>query len=206
MLHSSNAIALFSFADHNKQSLFRDFASAHKLTIVGFFALQKSSTQALSDALSYCLRSDAQFLLIDEPKTLALAPQAMQQFLEELREKDISLGFITWNCLFDKNTLLVFVELLYVSQEAESKLRSQRIKKALKSKKRKGHTIGGKKFGRNKEQAAIIEQIVQLYKDGLSLQKICALLTQQDIRTEQNKSWHPTTIKRIIDSVVSKKQ
>ncbi len=95
--------------------------------------------------------------------------------------------------------LTIFLTMLKTSAEIEKKQRSKRIKNSLQLITKKGRTLGGRKYGSIPEEARIIRQILQLDKEGKSLEAICLMLTANNIKTLQNKKWYPTTVKRLIE-------
>jgi hypothetical protein len=88
----------------------------------------------------------------------------------------------------------------------EHEERSSKIKQSLNLVKQSGRKLGGKPFGVTASELTIIQQILNLYKNGYGLKKICDLLESNNIKTVANKRWYPTTIKRIIERTKSLKK
>lgn len=206
MTHLKKAVAVFidspdeARANHEVQTVFREFAEHHKLAIVGFFAIERENvSKSIKHVVEMCGADAAQVIIVDEPRTLAIVHQELMNLLLLLSSRKGAIGFLALNLLMDATLLGALSELLRAGRLAENELRSQKIKKSLHLKKRKGMVLGGRKYGSAGQESTIVRQIKELYADGVSLQKICDLLAHHNIKTMQNKKWHPTTVKRIVE-------
>lgn len=204
---NNNAVALFiatdslvSGTDEEKQAALRDFAAKNTLTIVLFLAAERTNiSQGIKHALDSCSALCATSVIFDEPATLSLPQRELVEIFGMLLASRVGIRFAKDGSIIDQPMLKMMLELMTASMTAESELRSQKIKRSLMIKKRKGIQLGGRKFGMESGEDHIIGQILKLHADGLSLQKICELLALSDIKTVQKKRWHPTTVKRIVE-------
>lgn len=208
----SHAIALFiaanqtdSVTDQERQTLLRDFANRHQMTIVGFLATERSKLgSGIRHAISLCITNQASHIIIDDVTTLSLPPKDLTEVVGMLILAGVAVIFLADGSVLDSPTLKTLHHLLSLSVLADNEARSQRIKKSLLIKKRKGAKLGGRKFGLASSESYVINQIMELRARGVSLQIICDMLEQNDIKTIQNKKWHPTTVKRIIERASEK--
>lgn len=202
-----NAIALFLARPSKqdpchaatKQDLLRFCAEKAHLHIVAFVAIPKISLERFYQSLDLAAGYKAQAIIIDEASTLFLPPKELPKFIRFLSERKLILIIATTGAIFLKEHLESLCLLLNASNKALNEQRGRNIKNALKQKKAQGLKIGGKRFGENEDESAIIKQIIDLYNTGKSLQNICDLLVANDIKSARAKIWHPTTVKRIIE-------
>lgn len=197
-LFTNKAYATYSDTE-NQQMILRSCAAASNLLIVAFVAMPKASPERLIQALELCKNYEAQTIMLDAMDTLFMPTEALISFIASLIEKKISLIDASTRAFFLASQLLSLEALLRTSIWAVKEMRGKNIKKALRLKKRIGEKLGAKKYGQSPEELAVIKHIIELYDAGLSLQKICTILSSTDIPSVRHKKWHPTTIKRIIE-------
>lgn len=200
-----SAVALFiaSESSFDRQNLIREYATKSDLTIISFLAMDQTNiVSGMNHAIDLCIKSQASYIIVDEPAALAIPLKELINVIDRLANEAIHLSFAIMGLRIDTNSLMAFRAMIMASQTADNQLRSAKIKKSLLQKKRKGLILGGRKFGREANELKIINQILNFHTSGYTLQKICDLLTQSDIKTVQNKKWHPTTIKRILERTI----
>lgn len=201
-IETKNAIALFMSAgivgDQEKQTRMRDFALRQDLTVVGFFSIEKNKIlEGIRHALTLCSRNRATSLIMDELATFFLPPRELLEVLRTMESSGITIMFAQENFHLDHKTLNIIWRFLHLSQNALREQRSEKIKKSLK---KKGAVVfGGRKFGAIASESYVIKQITHLREQGKSFQMICEMLENNHIKTAQNKKWHPTTVKRILE-------
>lgn len=190
----------FSSADHEGQRAIRQLAYQKGFDIRAFLAVKPRDLQAgINHALMLCQTEKARCLIFENPQSLILMPKQLVSLLELLHERGIALAFAAHPQLLMPEHSDILRVVLLASMKALHHHRSQSIKRSLKHMKKQGMSLGGRRFGANEREERMAAQIVGMHRDGLSLQKICDLLSLSDIKTVQNKRWHPTTIKRIIE-------
>jgi DNA invertase Pin-like site-specific DNA recombinase len=208
MIHDQkNAVALFiatentdAFAYQDKQTFIRDFALLHDIRIVGFLAIERFGIQnGITHAIELCSIHSARTLIIDDLRTFSLSHKDLVKLLGMLVSGNITIRFVSSNSILDHMVLNTMHHILMTSARMDNEIRSQKIKKSLVLKKRKGAKLGGRKFGSDTRETYVIHQILKLHSQGTSLLKICDLLAKNGIKTTQNKKWHPTTVKRILE-------
>jgi|GEM_PF-2031283 len=189
-----------SVLDQAKQSAIRDFARHHNMSLVGFLAADRQNLGAgVQHALNLCLKNKALHLIVDEISTIALPFNDLINIFNILVSDNITVVFVHNDFQLTPSALGVFHQLLALSADADSKIRSHRIKTALQKKKRKGAKLGSRRFGFLAHESYVINQMVKLREQGLSLETICTMLTDNQIDSTKRKKWHPTTVKRILD-------
>lgn len=207
MANFDKAIAVFiASRPHNgesdayKQMILRAVAEKYRITIVAFMAIPKTSLlKHLQHALMPLKSSAAHTIIIDEAPTLFLPPADLRIILHLLAAHKARLIIANTGTNFEPEHLEALSLFLGVSSSAEGAQRGKKIKKSLLRKKREGLVLGGKRFGIDDSEQAIVKQIFDLRASGKSLQKICDLLAANDIKSVRHKKWHPTTLKRIIE-------
>jgi DNA invertase Pin-like site-specific DNA recombinase len=196
-------LCLLAFAIHQqseRQTIIRNYAAAQSITIVGFWAVEKSKlSSGLKHALNSLKHNHANIIIFDEISTLRLSHNDLAEFLQLLLIHGINIIFAKEDSLVGSSTINTLSQLLINSLQTDKEQRSQKIKKSLQMKKQKGELLGGRKFGSQPNESYVIKQIMKLREQGISLKTICQMLIQNDIKTAQNKTWHPTTVKRILD-------
>lgn len=192
-------------SDEQKQTILREFALQRQIAIVSFLAMDGENTSAgIRHALSLCEAEFATCIVCDEPATFALLPEELGEILDTVARRGWSLLFADSGAIFDRKIADSMRTILRMSNWLLNQSRSKKIKSSLMLRKRRGIRLGGKKFGISSSEQTIIKQIQKLHEKGLSLQKICALLSANDIKTTNNKTWHPTTVKRILERTKNK--
>lgn len=168
--------------------------------ISAFLAVEKAALkESLQHALERAQKEKVNLVLFDSSETLYVSTADLAQFFSTCLKEELSLYFADNGLLWSKAHVGQILNMLTSSLEVDSRLRSERVKGSLKALKARGLRLGGKRFGDRPEDRRIVQQVLGLHKDGLSLQKICSMLALSDIKTVQNKKWHPTTVKRIIE-------
>lgn len=202
-----NAIAIFvssrirdTCSIEEKQTIIRNYAAAQSITIVGFCAVDKGKLPLGLKHACWALKNNhAKIIIFDEISTLKLSHHELTEFLNLLSADRMSIIFAKETILLESSAIASLNQILINCLHAEKEQRSQKIKKSLQMKKRKGELLGGRKFGSQPSEFHVIKQIINLREQGISLKTICQMLAQNDIKTAQNKTWHPTTVKRILD-------
>lgn len=177
------------------QDVIRAYASDHDLDIVGFYVVLDDIERGLSEALHAAESKKAGHIILSSAQTLELVPEILISVIDRLIEQKVYLSFASDDVRYDAKSLSVLKKLLNASKTAVYHARSHRIKSGLKNKR----PATTRKFGIGEDEQCIIRQIFDLHEQGQSLQRICELLAMGDVKTVQNKKWHPTTIKRILD-------
>lgn len=203
---NKNCIALFTVSkphdeksDAHKQDLLRACALKLQCSIVAFLAIPEAARlKHLQHALSLITKLDVSVIIIESASTLALPSLDLEQIFDFLAAHEISLAPADAACL-DAEHLKMMLGFLKMSREAEKKLHAKRIKKSLLAQKKLGKKLGAKNFGEREDEKIIINQILELYSQGMNLPKICELLSVKNIKSMHQKKWHPTTLKRIIE-------
>lgn len=182
------------------QTIIRDYAALNKMEIVSFLALElKNLGLGLRHAIDLARAKYSTTIIVDDITTLMMPPQELIDAIDCLIQNDLTLAFGKNRTSFDKASLTTLRDLMVLTKKAEGVERSNRIKNSLRLRKQGGQRVGGRKFGFGLNEASIIDQILTLHAEGKSLQGICQALELSETKTVHNKTWHPTTIKRIIE-------
>ncbi len=193
-----NQTISYESAKQDQYTYLSSLARDQGLVITGCFAVpEEQFVLGFSHAMTSCLKHQAKILMLDQASSLFFNYQELSEALNSLTTHNISL--MLGDFLISPNYLAVFLTMLRASAGAEKKARSGRIKNSLHLLSKKGVALGGRKYGSNPEEARIIRQILELHKDGKSLEDICLMLAVNNIKTLQNKKWYPTTVKRLIE-------
>lgn len=203
---TQRAVALM-VGEHNnlavaqeRQAFIRAYAEMRDIEIASFLVLErKDMKEGFLHAVNLCTSHRARMIIIDAFENMFMPVRDLIQMLTSLIEYDITLSSAYDNVVMDFDELLAFSIMLKASLACEHETKSNQIKKSLKAVQKKGKRLGGIAFGAKPSEGVIIRQIMKLYEDGFSLQKICNLLESNNIKTVAKKTWHPTTVKRIID-------
>lgn len=201
------AIALFRAVNlhdegliKDRQNCMRQFAERHHANIASFLMIEDGfCAEGVEHAIKLAQQQGSSLLVVDSEATISLSFKSLLQFFEIMVNIELCLGFMDSKAYFNQAALKSLCRILRSGIEGDFDQRSQSIKKSLQAVKQKGKKLGGKPFGVNSQQTLIIQQIIKLHKQGFSLQKICDLLSVYNIKTTLNKTWHPTTVKRIIE-------
>lgn len=201
----NKAVILFeaeeSEKEHEANEIYRrlwEYAQEHEMSIVGSFAAAKGEFfLAFSHAIKACSKNDATILLLDTLLSFQFSYKELSAALKMIADTTITL-MVDGFCL-DPKTSSVFLSMLNAAAKVEKEQHSSRIKNSLQLLSKKGKSLGARKYGSVPEEARIIRQIIGLNKQGKSLDEICRLLENNNIKTTQDKRWYPTTIKRLID-------
>lgn len=178
----------------------RDFAASRDITIVGFYSVDAATRlSGIIHAANICLEGGASHILFDEPATFMIETSALINVIDRLASKQCSVAMVSSQTIFSHGHLAAMRDIMLACGREDKNARRKNIKRALLKKKRRGFTLGGKKFGSDEQEKAALGMICEFASSGHSLQKICELLAMNDIKTTHQKKWHPTTVKRIIE-------
>lgn len=163
----------------------------------------------LCEAIDYCINNNC-FLVVAKIDRLSRDTQHALSIYDSLEGKLISCDVPN----LDKFTLTIFMAIA----ERERELISIRTKQALAEKKKQGITLGqsdnftqeGRNKGaqENKKNAASnirniqAQELSWLYKNkGWTLTAIAEKLNQNGYKTRRNKTFQPTTVKRLLERI-----
>lgn len=182
-----------------QQEILRSCARRSHLQIMAFVALPKVSAERIFQALRLFQSYDARKLIVDAMDSFFMPAKSLVSFIDFLSENHLELVDASTDAFFKPSHLESLRTMLQTSILAEKANRGKQIRKSLRLKKRAGAQLGGKKFGHAPEEKEIVERIIALYNSGISLQKICSILSSSDVQSVYRKKWYPTTLKRIIE-------
>lgn len=183
-----------------RQAFIRAYADACHIEIASFSVFErKDMKEGFLHAVNLCASHRVSMIIIDSFENMFMPVRDLEQIFKRLIEYNITLSAANDNVVLGFDELLAFSILLKACLDCEHETKSNLIKKSLKAIQKKGKKLGGIAFGAKPSEGVIIRQIIKLYEDGFSLQKICNLLESNNIKTVAGKTWHPTTVKRIID-------
>lgn len=176
------------------------WSEAQAYRVVGLFAVSHDQfALAWAQALEACQANHAQALMIDSPVSLALLSTDFSKSCQYLANQQIKLIFADTKLIFEPAHLDGLGLIFDTLSKFEKSQQSSRIKRSLQKLTAKGQTLGGRKFGSRAHEERVVRQVLQLYHQGFSLQAICQKLHDNNIKTVNDKQWHPTTLKRIIE-------
>lgn len=146
---------------------------------------------------------------LNENRASALVVESLESFadpyakmLEAFRCVKTSNARI---CLLNENRILeadqvdLVVRALTMAREFDQKLNGARIKRGLQHASLSGKPIGRRPFEFDESNLEVLNDVKQMRQRGLSLRDICRALNSAGIGTSSKKTWHPTTIKRMLE-------
>lgn len=108
-------------------------------------------------------------------------------------------------CLLNENRILeaeqvdLVVRALTMAREFDQRLNGARIKRGLQHASLSGKPIGRRPFEFDEANHEVLNDVQAMRQRGLSLRDICKALNSAGIKTSSEKTWHPTTIKRMLE-------
>jgi hypothetical protein len=186
----------------NKQVPLKLRAEELDIAIVSFLAISpKAKRRGLEQALVFGQTLGAQYLILDESSILFLPTLEQGQILAGLSQAGISICLVNPKVCLEATCLHTWAELFMGGLKASSVAHSRQIKKGLAKRKKQGHPMGARPYGSNEGEVLALQEMLELTQKGMSLQKICDHLNRQNIQTVQQKTWYPTTIKRLLSRI-----
>lgn len=187
-----------TYQKHEQHQALTARALGQEREVVGVFAVEQThSAMGFFHAIDACDTHGATIVMVDRAQSLVFLRHELTHALERLLETHVILE--VGETQLDFSELQLFLDLIKQSEQKQKELRSESIKTALKSRVRQGQKLGGRKYGATRAELRVIQQIVKLHEQGKSLTAICLLLEHNKIATAHKKSWHPMTVKRLID-------
>lgn len=199
-------VALFTFSKdegvrRRAQGDLRALALEHHFRVVGFVAIHsRTPTVWVAQLLRLLAKNPGTGLLCRVVGDVAMNPIVLHEFLVALSKQESFLYLGDAHLELSCESLGAIATLLATALGVQVLERSQAIKKALARKKRV-QPLGGVAFGQTEDERKLIGKICRLHNDGMSLQKICDFLSENNIDTVRHKKWYPTTVKRIIERI-----
>jgi site-specific DNA recombinase len=183
-----------------------DYEVKAVFTDAGISGKRADNRNGLQNALESVKKDDA--LIVYSLSRLARSTKDTIEISETLNAKGVDLVSLSEKIDTTSAAGKMVFRMLAVLSEFERDQVSERTSAALQHKKAKGERVGGIPYGfklaldgvkllKDKAEQALIVMCKALKKDGLSLRKIAAKLTEQGFKP-RGKLFYPQTIKLIL--------
>lgn len=116
-----------------------------------------------------------------------------------LKEQNARIYVLDENKMIEAEQIDFVMRALAIARRFDQKLNAARIKRGLQHASLSGRPVGRKPFEHEDAHSEIFNNVQQMRKRGLSLRDICKALNSAGVETSSQKTWHPTTIKRMLE-------
>jgi DNA invertase Pin-like site-specific DNA recombinase len=185
----------------------REYAAAHDIKIVNVYreegvsgTKESADRPAWSELITALHSNGVKVVLIERLDRLARDLMIQETIIADLRKYGFELVSVAEPDLManDPTRILVRQMMGAVAQYEKSqivlKLRGARLRMRAKE----GRCEGRKPFGFYDGEAAALERVKSLRKEGLGFDRIAAKMNEEGIPTRTGKPWHGVVVNRIL--------
>ncbi len=186
----------------------RAFAKVNDIRIVKVFreegvsgAKEMDDRPALAEMLIAMLGNGVKLVLVERLDRLARDLMIQENLLRDLRKRGLDLISVAEPdlCSADPTRTLLRQFIGAIAQYEKSmivlKLRGARER----MRKKTGRCEGAKAYGTKPGEAAVVQRILDMHKDALSLSLITQVLNREGIKPRRGTVWYPATVRNIIN-------
>ena len=142
-------------------------------------------------------------VVVDSFSSFADPQRQMLQTFECLLRHDVKIFILDENKTLERDQIGYIVKALQMANGFDKKLSAIRIKRGLQHASLSGKPIGRRPFEKHENNSEIFTNILEMRKRGLSLRDICKALNSAGVKTSSHRSWHPTTVKRMLERALN---
>jgi DNA invertase Pin-like site-specific DNA recombinase len=142
-------------------------------------------------------------VVVDSFESFADPHSKMLEAFECLKESNARIYLLSENRLIETESIDLIVRALSIARQYDQQLNAVRIKRGLQHASLSGKPIGRRPFEFVDANNQIFHNVQEMRRRGLSLRDICKALNSAGVETSSQKTWHPTTIKRMLQRAQS---
>lgn len=159
----------------------------------------ESGRKGLRAMLSDLQNNRASALVVESFESFADPHAKMLEAFRSMKEVKARICLLNENRIIEPENIDLVVRALSMAREFDQRLNAARIKRGLQHASLSGKAIGRRPFEYEEGNAEILSDVRAMRERGLSLRDICKALNSAKVETSSQKSWHPTTIKRMLE-------
>jgi DNA invertase Pin-like site-specific DNA recombinase len=165
---------------------------------------RNSARPELNKALNRLAKGEAQALYALDTDRLARSTMHLLQIAQQATNQNWRLVITSANVDTSTPAGEAFLTMAAAFAQFESRMISERVKRQHQARRDRGEVWGVSLGVKSQLPNAVREQIVKLRAEGYSLAKIANHLTEAATPTVLGGHWHPSTVKRVLNSPLTK--
>ena len=158
----------------------------------------------LNKALNRLAKGEAVALYALDTDRLARSTMHLLQIAQQATKQNWRLAITSANVDTSTPAGTAFLTMAAAFAQFESGMISERVKRQHQARRDRGEVWGVSMGTKSQLPNEVRDQIIQLRGEGLSLAKIAKHLTDAAIPTALGGNWHGSTIKRVLNSPLTK--
>jgi DNA invertase Pin-like site-specific DNA recombinase len=159
----------------------------------------ESGRKGLRAMLSDVERHAVSAVVVESFESFADPHVKMIEAFKSLKDGQARVYVLNENKVVGADQIDLLMRALAMAREYDQKLNAVRIKRGLQHASLSGKAIGRKPFESEGTNSEIFNNVLEMRKRGLSLRDICKALNSARVETSGHKTWHPTTVKRMLE-------
>lgn len=163
----------------------------------------ESGRRGLRAMLSEVRKHQLGSVVIESFESFADPHIKMLEAFDCLRDSKTRVYVLNENRVIEPEHLDLIARALSMARRYDQQLNAVRIKRGLQHASLSGRPIGRRPFEFADSNSEIFHNVQEMRRRGLSLRDICKALNSAGVETSSQKTWHPTTIKRMIERAQS---
>jgi DNA invertase Pin-like site-specific DNA recombinase len=185
----------------------KKYAAANNVRIVRIFREEGvsghtdwESRPAFSEMMGLLLSNGVKTVLVERLDRVARDLLVQESVIGDFQRKSLTLVSVSEpDLLSDDPSRVLMRQMLGAFFQYEKTLLVAKLKGARQRVRAgTGRCEGRKPYGSKEGEAAIVERLKQLRRDGLAVDRIAATLNDEGVRPRAGLRWYPTTIYRIL--------
>lgn len=169
-------------------AVYADIRREMEATKIGLRTMLTEVTQGKSKAIVV-----ENFEAFADPYTL------MMDAFSCMKDNCINVYILNENRILKSEEIELIWRALKMARQFDQKIVAARIKRGLKHATLSGRRIGRRPFEDYEINTEIFENVHNMRERGLSLRDICKALNSAGVKTNSQKKWYPTTVKRMLE-------
>jgi DNA invertase Pin-like site-specific DNA recombinase len=161
----------------------------------------EAGRKGLRAMLSDLQQNRASALVVESFESFADPHVKMLDAFRSIKEVNARICLLNENRIIEPEEIDLVLRALTMAREFDQRLNAVRIKRGLQHASLSGKPIGRRPFEFEVGNAEILNDVQLMRQRGLSLRDICKALNSAGVKSSSQKTWHPTTIKRMLERV-----